>query len=128
MAGNLKLSLTVSISAIDAVSNAAVASVGPSTFTLSATTHFFDDYFQAATVATTVPLPATTVYSFLIINQGTNNVTVSFTPTGGTAETIVVQPGGMLCSWEIAEAAGGITALSLTATTATTPCLVFLGA
>ncbi len=128
MAGNLKVELSTTLLVIDSTSNQPVLNLVFGPFVLSATAYSLDGYFQAQTTATTVSLPAATVYDFLIINQGANNVTVTFTPTSGTAETIVLQPGGMVSSAQLAEVSGGITALSLQATTAATPCLVFTAA
>lgn len=128
MAGNLKVLMSTTLQVIDNTTNQQIINLPFGPYTLSATAYSLDGYFQVGTTATPVTLPAATVYDFLIINQGANQVTVSFTPTGGAAETIVLQPGGMISSAQIAEVAGGITALSLQASTAITPCFVFTAA
>lgn len=100
--------------------------------TLSDVAAFYDPYFQVLTTGSAVPLPGATAYSVYIKNLGTNNVTVAWTPAGGVSATIgVLIPGAALLFWTPGTgtpAAGGISALTLTAATATTPVEVLVGA
>jgi len=83
--------------------------------TLSATVCFYDPFFQVNAAPTTVNLPASTVWVVYVKNlDTTNNITVSFTPAGGSPETCLLLPGGVFIYFQTAETSGGITALSLT--------------
>jgi hypothetical protein len=82
--------------------------------TLLATVSFYDPFFQC-TGATTVNLPAATVWIVYVKNlDAAANLTVTFTPAGGASETVLLVPGGIFLYFQPSEGAGGITALSLT--------------
>ncbi len=83
--------------------------------TLAATVCFYDPFFQVNAAPTVVPLPANTVWVVYVKNlDSTNNITVTFTPAGGAAETLLLLPGGVFTYFQTSETTGGITALSLT--------------
>lgn len=87
---------------------------------LNATVVFYDPFFQAGAAPTTVNLPAATVWVVYVKNlDAAANLTVTFTPTGGGAETVVLVPGGVFLYFQPTEGAGGITALTLTASAGT---------
>jgi hypothetical protein len=95
--------------------------------TLDAVVTFYDPFFQVTNVATTVPLPAATIWVCYVKNLDVAaNITVTFTPTGGGAETCVLVPGGLFIYFQPTEGAGGITALTLTSSAATIPACVLL--
>lgn len=84
--------------------------------TLAATVSFYDSFFQVGPTPTTVNLPAATVWVVYVKNlDPTATITVTFTPAGGAAETCVLVPGGLFLYFQPSEGAGGITALTLTA-------------
>jgi hypothetical protein len=96
------------------------------------TVYYYNNFFQAGITATTVPLPGT-VWAAYVRNLGANNVTVNYTPAGGAATSVVLTPitsgfGGVFLYYQTLETGGGgITAMTLTAATAITPCEVFVG-
>jgi hypothetical protein len=84
--------------------------------TLVATVSFYDPFFQAAAGGSAVTLPAATVWVVYVKNlDAAQNLTVTFTPAGGAAETLLLVPGGIFLYFQPSEATGGITALTLTA-------------
>jgi hypothetical protein len=88
--------------------------------TLAATVAFYDAFFQC-TGLTVVPLPAATVWYVYVRNLDVAaNLTVTFTPALGASETLLLVPGGIFLYLQPSEAAGGITALSLTPSAGTT--------
>jgi len=88
--------------------------------TLVATVTFSDQFFQC-TGATVVPLPAATVWIVYVRNlDAAANLTVTFTPQGGAAETCLLVPGGIFLYFQPTEGAGGISALTLTPSAGTT--------
>jgi hypothetical protein len=94
--------------------------------TLAATVSFSDNFFQA-TGLTVVPLPAATVWVVSVKNlDAAANLTVTFTPSGGVAETLVLVPGGIFMYFQPSEGAGGITALSLTPSAGTVSADVYV--
>jgi hypothetical protein len=83
--------------------------------TLTAQTVFFDPFFGGGTVT----LPAATVFIVYVKNiQASGNITVSFTPVGaGGASSLLLVPGAIFLYFMTSEAAGGISAVSTTAST-----------
>jgi hypothetical protein len=95
--------------------------------TLAATVSFYDPFFQAAAAGSAVTLPAATVWIVYVKNlDGAANLTVTFTPVGGGAETCLLVPGGIFLYYQPTEGAGGITALSLTSSAGTISTEVFV--
>ena len=130
---NTNINLSYNIAATDIAANVNVFTRNISGFQLAATLWAASDFFQVPTSPTSISLPATTIYFVYVRNLGANNVTLSYTPTGGSSTSLVLLPtgsniGGIFLYGLSAETAGGITAMSLQASTATTPVEYFLGA
>jgi hypothetical protein len=82
--------------------------------TLAAIVDFANNFFQV-TGATVVNLPAPTVWIVYVKNLDVAaNLTVTYTPVGGVASSMLLVPGGIFLYFQPTEAAGGITALTLT--------------
>jgi hypothetical protein len=99
--------------------------------TLAATTLFYDPFFQTINGTKTVNLPAATVWTVYVRNlSGSGNITVNFTPVGGSTQTLVLVAGatagagGIFLYFQTAETAGGITALSITAAAILPVCIL----
>jgi hypothetical protein len=132
MAANLNVVLNVTLQAVDNTANVTPVNSAASGITLGATVIAYDRYFQVGTTATTFNLPGTTAWFLYVRNLGTNVVTVTYTPTGGAAQSIDVCPvtngqGGVFLYFNTVETGKGITAVTLTAASATTPCEVAAG-
>jgi hypothetical protein len=97
--------------------------------TLAATTSFYDPFAQVinpTTLVITLPVSGT-VWVVYVKHLGiAGNLTVTFTPTGGAPETLVLVPGGVFVYFQPSEGAGGITALSLSSSAATIPAEVLV--
>lgn len=129
---NVAINLNYAIQAVDVTAAVTVFNRTVSGFQLTATVWSASDFFQVGTSATTISLPSSTVYFVYARNLGTNNVTLNYTPTGGSSTSLVLLPvgsniGGVFLYGLSAETAGGITAMSATASTATTPIEYFVG-
>ena len=87
------------------------------------TSAVYDSYLELGTVATNLVLPATTIQVlFIKNNHASQTVTVTATPAGGASATIgLIQPGGVFLYLNPGTSAGGYTAVSLTASGASTP-------
>jgi hypothetical protein len=123
---NVNVNLSYAIQGQDITANVAVYNRALSNFQLAATAWLAADYLQVPTGGVTVTLPAATVYFVYVRNLGANNITVTYTPAGGASTSLVLLPvgpnsGGIFLLALSAETGGGITALSFTAATATTP-------
>jgi hypothetical protein len=97
---------------------------------LLATTVFYDSFAQVISPTTLViTLPASgTVWVVYVRNLGSaGNLTMNFTPVGGVASSLTLVPGGFNLYFNPTEGGGGITALSLTASTGTIPAEVLVG-
>jgi hypothetical protein len=119
---NLSVLLNATLSATDTTlsPSATIVTRNLNNPTLSATVVFYDPFFQAAAGGSVVTLPAATVWIVYVKNlDAAANLTVSFTPTGGGAETCILVPGGVFLYFQPTEGAGGITALTLTASAGT---------
>ena len=130
---NVAINLNYAIQAVDVTAAVTVFNRTISGFQLSATVWSASDFFQVNTTSTTISLPATTIFFVYVRNLGANNVTLAYTPAGGSSTSLVLLPvgsnvGGVFLYGLSAETAGGITALSATATTAVTPIEYFVGA
>jgi hypothetical protein len=75
----------------------------------------------------TLTLPSGKAFSFYCRNLGANPITCEFTPTSGTPGSMILVPvvggnvGGIFMLFETSEGEGGLTAVTLSAATATTP-------
>lgn len=88
--------------------------------TLAATVEFSNNFFQVAAAPTVVNLPAATVWIVYVRNlDAAANITVTYTPSGGASQTLLLVPGGIFMYFQPTEGAGGITALSLTSSSGT---------
>ena len=102
------------------------------TVTLQATASFYDAYLQAAAGGGTVlALPAATVWVVYVKNlHATQNLTVQLTVAGGVqisaANSPILVPGGVFMYWNPAEAAGGVTGVTLVGSGANTSAEVLL--
>lgn len=99
--------------------------------TLAATSEFYDPFFQTINGTRVVSLPAATVYVVYVRNlDNAANITVNYTPLGGASTSLVLVPGatagngGIFLYFQTAESAGGITALSITATAIVNCCVL----
>lgn len=129
MASNLNVQVNSVLQVIENSSSTAIVNFNFSPTALGATASFFDAYFQVPTTGATPSLPSATVYWFLVVNKdATANITLAFTPTGGSSETVVLTPGGFLMYGLNSESAGGITAMTLTSSAGTISALVLLAA
>ncbi len=103
----------------------------PGNLTLAATTVYWNPAFQAAITATTVPLPPTTTGGVCVVYvknlDPTNNLTVTYTFAGGSPTNVILIPSGVFLIFQPTETGEGISALSLTATSATINAEVLLG-
>jgi hypothetical protein len=132
MPANLNVVLGLTLQVVDNAATTTPVNSANQGITLGATVMFYDRYFQAATTATTIPLPGTTVWYLYVRNMGTNVVTLSFTPTGGAAQTVDLCPvtngfGGVFMLFQTVETGKGIVAASLTASGGVTSCEVSAG-
>jgi hypothetical protein len=131
---NITSLLGLTLQLVNIAANNTPLNIGLQGITLPMTAYYYDNFFQAAITATPVPLPATTVFAAYVRNLGTNNIDVNVTPTGAAATTVVLSPittgfGGVFLYYQTLETGGGgITAISIAAATAVTPCEVFVGA
>ena len=96
---------------------------------------FYSDYYLVTNPGpAAVVLPATTVWVLMIRNlSGTNNISITLTPTGGSAwaSPYVLVPSGLfmtIATFSSNPAAGGFTALSLGASGANTYAEIFMSA
>ena len=128
---NINSILGLSLVSVNVGQNQTTANISLQGITLPTTECFYNQFFQALTTGSAVTLPSGKAFAVYVRNLGANNVTVTYTPTGGASQSCVITPvtggfGGVFMLFETAETAGGITALTLTAAVATTPCEVFL--
>lgn len=132
---NVNVNLSYAIQGQDIIANVVVFSRALQNFQLVGTAWQASDWAQVPTGGLTVPISAIggTAYFTYVRNLGSNNITLSYTPTGGSSTSVVLLPqgansGGIFLYAMTAETSGGITALSLTAATATTPAEYFIAA
>lgn len=99
--------------------------------TLAATTSFYDPFFQTINGTKTINLPAATVWVAYVRNlSSSGNMTLNFTPAGGSTQTVVLVAGatagagGIFLYFQPAETAGGITAMSITAAAVLPACIL----
>jgi hypothetical protein len=135
MASNINVNMSYAIQGQDVTANVVVYNRALSNFQLAATAWQGSDFAQVPVGGLTVNLAAIAGTAFFVYvrNLGANNITVTYTPTGGASTSIVLLPagsnsGGIFIYALTAETAGGITALSFTAATATTPVEYFVAA
>jgi hypothetical protein len=107
--------------------------------TLGGAESTYIDFLPIATGAgTALSLPAATIWVLCIRNLGginaspSGNIQVLVTATGGAAPTAanspMILPNGVFAYWNTAETAGGITAVTLVASVANTPCEILMAA
>jgi hypothetical protein len=131
---NVSVNLNYGIQGIDTAASVVVFNRAISGFQLAATQWSAADWFQVTTGGSVVSLPASVVYFVYARNLGTNNVTLNYTPNGGASTSVVLLPVGsnvggvFLYALSDQGVGSGITALSFTATTATTPVEYFVSA
>ena len=76
---------------------------------------YWEPYFQASTIGSSVPLPAQITYGLFIRNLSlTANVNLTYTPAASVPTTIFLGPGGVFVYFDPSEAGTGITAITLT--------------
>lgn len=99
--------------------------------TLQATEVFYDGFFQTINGTVTVNLPGATVWFLYIRNlSAAGPITITFTPQGGSPETLVLNPGaagndgGIFLYAQPNEANGGISALTITAAAVLPVCII----
>jgi hypothetical protein len=99
--------------------------------TLAATSSYYDPFFQTINGTVVVPLPAPTAWLVYVRNlSATSQMTVNYTPAGGSTTALVLVQGptagngGYFIYHQPAETAGGITALSITATAILPACVL----
>ena len=105
---------------------------------LTATVSFYDSFYQVGVGASNLVLPATIIYVCYVKNlHTTNNILVTVTPNGGTAGSgEIIAPGGVYQYFQATENAGtaisgvtnGLTAVTLTASGASTSAEILLAA
>jgi hypothetical protein len=132
---NINVNLSYTIQGQDIVANVAVFARALQNFQLVGTAWQAADWAQCPTGGLTVPITAIggTAFFVYVRNLGSNVITLAYTPTGGSSTSIVLLPagsnsGGIFMYALTAETSGGITAMTLTATTATTPAEYFIAA
>ena len=128
---NLNSILGITLFGVNVAQNQTTVNISLQGITLPTTECDYSQYFQVLTGGSTVTLPSGKAYVVYVRNLGGNNITVTYTPTGGSAASCVLTPvtggfGGVFMLYETAESAGGITALSLTAVGSTTPAEVYV--
>lgn len=107
--------------------------------TLAGNESTYIDFLPVAIGAgTTLSLPAATIWVLVIRNLGgisgtpSGNITVQLTVAGGaqiaSASSPIILPSGVFAYWNTAETAGGITAVTLIASVASTPVEVLMAA
>lgn len=133
MATNLNVQVSgASLQIIDNTGNVQRVNSPLSTLTAQVTASFYEPYLQIGVGNTSLTLPATTIWVAYVRNlSGANNVTVTCTPAGGAAwvNGIILVPTAVFMYWAAFSsnpAAGGVTAITLTASGANTPVEVML--
>jgi hypothetical protein len=132
MTANLNAVLGLTLQVVDNAATTTPINSQNQGITLGATVVAYDRYFQVGTSATVFNLPGATVWFLYVRNMGTNVVTLSYTPTGGTSQSVQLCPvtngyGGVFLVFNTVETSNGITAVSLIATGGTTPCEIAAG-
>jgi hypothetical protein len=125
---NLSIQLQATISAADTT-----ITPSPTPFTrnfnnptLQGTVFSENLFFQASNTGSAVALPAPTVWVVYVKNNDAGtNLTVTWTTVGGGLQTFVLPPGSVFTYFCTSETAGGVTALTLTASAGTINCEVF---
>lgn len=82
---------------------------------------FYDPFFQAPAAGLAVTLPASPSFIAYVKNlDAAANLTVAWTAVGAAgSSTMVLVPGGIFIYFQPSEAAGGFTAMTLTASAGT---------
>jgi hypothetical protein len=119
-----------SIQVINQTSSAQQVNSSAGNPTFSATYVYYNAYENIGTSPATLTLPDTTVWVAWVKNlSATANLTVTPTPVaGGTPLGYILVPGGVWAYWNPAKTAGGLSAISLTASALATPVEVLLAA
>jgi hypothetical protein len=130
---NVNITTGITIQAVDITANVTPFNRLLTGILLPVTVWSASDFFQVATAGSTIALPASTIYYVYARNLGNNNITLTYTPTGGSSTSIGLSPvtsnfGGIFFYAQTAESNGGITALSAMAATAATPIEYFVAA
>ena len=128
---NINSILGITLVGVNVAQNQTTVNISLQGITLPTTECFYNQFFQVLTTGSAVTLPSGKAYVVYVRNLGGNNITIAYTPTGGSSASAVLTPvtggfGGVFMLYETAESAGGITALSLTAVGSTTPAEVYV--
>lgn len=130
MSSFLNVIFSMSLSVVNTSLNTTPLSDVPASVTQAATTPYYNPAFQVGTSSTTIPVPPpnTTAQGFYIRNlDSTNPLTLTFTPVGGSATSIVVPAGALFIYFNPeAKTGGGIGSISATASTATVNAELFV--
>lgn len=136
MAGNLQVQLQSQLVVTDLglSPNPSIIARSQNVPVLNVTALYYEPYFQVPNGTATVNLPAATVYLVYVRNlSSSTNITLNYTPSGGSTTSVVLVSGTAAGAGSIfllmgaAETSGGVTSVSLTAT-AITPAEVLVGA
>ena len=137
---NLSVLLNATISVTDTVTNPNPTPItrNLNNPTLAVTTAVYEPFLIVGAAPVVLTLPAATIFIAYIKNlHATNNVLVTWTPNGGVSVSAgIVAPGGVMMYFQATEAPGsavsgvsnGLTAITLTASAATTPVEILLAA
>lgn len=136
MTANINSISGLSLQLVDNTANVVPLNINLSGVLLPTTNYIYNNFLQVPTTGILLQMPASSsgsAYEAYFRNLGSNNVTVTFTPTAGSPTSIVLVPvtngfGGIFYLKETQETAGGIYAITLTAATSVTPCETYLGA
>lgn len=140
MASNLNVILSAAtLQVINTVDSSTRVNSSLGSPTLPASESTYIDFLPIATGAGTVlTLPASIIYVLCIRNLGginstpSGNIQVQLTVNGGTqialASSPIILPNGVFAYWNVAETAGGITAVTLVASVASTPAEILMAA
>lgn len=137
MANNAQVQFVAAWAIVDSLlsPNPTIISRSLNTPTLNLANCSYLPYTLVPSGTLTLALPDTTIWLLYVRNlSNTNNITLNYTPTGGSSTSVVLLlgastgTGGFFVYMQPAESAGGITAVSLTGTAANTPADVIMGA
>lgn len=127
---NLSILLNAVLTATDTITtpNPTVVTRNFNNPTLLATVYFHDLFFQAAAAGSVVTLPAATCWiAYVKNNDAAANLTVAWTAVGAAgSSSMLLVPGGVFVYFQPSEAAGGFTAMTLTASAGTINTEVFV--
>ena len=129
---NVNVVTGLTIQAVDITANVTPYNRALQGILLPVTVWASADFLQVLTTGTVITLPAATVWYVYVRNLSANDITLTYTPAGGAATSVVLLPitssfGGIFLYANTTETGGGgITALSLTAASATSSAEYFV--